>query len=284
MSAFSKFSAVTLVECPRDSWQGFARFVPTAEKVAYLRILIDTGFTHIDFGSFVSPKAVPQMRDTEEVWAAIREQAAGKYFIAIIANERGLDRALAVGGLPAVGYPFSISETFQRNNTGATIAESWRVLESLQRRASAAGMELNVYLSMAFGNPYGEPWSVALVADALARVRDLGVRIVMLSDTVGRAQPEQIREIFTAGKTRCPELSLGAHLHASPAKWRDNIAAALDAGCTRIDSALGGIGGCPFAQDELVGNVPTEGVRELLEMPTDDAALTEAQRLYRDYH
>ena len=284
MSASSKSSAVTLVECPRDSWQGFTRFIPTSEKVAYLRQLLAAGFTHFDFGSFVSPKVVPQMRDTEDVWQEIRPHAAGKYFIAIIANERGLDRALAAGGLPAVAYPFSISETFQRSNTGARIAESWSVLQTLQRRSSAAAIALDVHLSMGFGNPYGEPWSVALVTDALARIRDLGIRVVMLADTVGCAQPAQIREVFVAGQTRAPELSLGAHFHATPATWRANIEAALEAGGTRIDSALGGIGGCPFAQDELVGNVPTEGVRGLLGLPTDGAVLAAAQRLYRDYH
>ncbi len=275
MSASSKSNAVTLVECPRDSWQGLTRFIPTGEKVAYLRQLVEAGFTPIDFGSFVSLKAVPQMKDTEEVWAGIRD-TAGK-FIAIIANERGLERALTAD-VPAVAYPFSISETFQQNNAGATIAESWSVLQTLQRRSSAARIELDVHLSMGFGNPYNEPWSVALVADAVSRIRELGVQSVMLADTIGCATPAQIGEVFAA----CP--GTGAHFHASPAKWRANVEAALAAGCARVDSALGGIGGCPFAQDELVGNVPTEGVRELLGMPTDKTVLAEAHRLYRDYH
>jgi len=252
-----------LVECPRDAFQGLPQFIPTQEKIAYLKALIDAGFTHIDFGSFVSPKAVPQMRDTEEVFTAVRDNGKGIYYIAIAANERGLDRALAVGGVPAVGYPFSISETFQRNNTGKSIAESWPVLGTLQRRATAAEVELSVYLSMGFGNPYGEVWSVALVTETLERFRDMGIRIVMLADTTGCATHTQIRETFATCRERCPELSLGAHFHASPSKWRANAEAALDAGCVRLDSALGGIGGCPFAQEELVGNIPTEGVLTL---------------------
>jgi hydroxymethylglutaryl-CoA lyase len=266
MSASSKSSAVTLVECPRDSWQGFTRFIPTDEKIAYLRRLLDAGFTHIDFGSFVSPKLVPQMKDSEQVFAGIRDLPG--HFIAIIANERGLDRALAAG-VTCVAYPLSISETFQKANTGKTIAESWPILKSI---ACSAG-ELDVHLSMGFGNPYGEPWTVALVTEAVARVRDLGVKNVMLADTVGRATPAQIREVFAA----CP--GTGAHLHASPTQWRANVEAALDAGCTRLDAALGGIGGCPFAQDELVGNVPTEGLREV-----DPALVAEAKRLYAEYH
>ncbi len=270
MSEFSR-SSVVLVECPRDSWQGFARFIPTEEKIAYLCHLIEAGFTHIDFGSFVSPKAVPQMKDTEEVWAGLRGRAG--HFIAIIANERGLDRALAVG-VKTVAYPLSLSETFQKSNTGKNIAESWAVVESLADRAG----ELDVHLSMGFGNPYGESWSVALVQEAVARLRDLGVNTILLADTVGCATPEQIREVFA----RCP--GTGAHFHASPTQWRANVEAALESGCTRIDSALGGIGGCPFAQNELVGNVPTEGVLELLHRPINAAVLAEAKRLYAEYH
>jgi hydroxymethylglutaryl-CoA lyase len=284
---------LTLVECPRDSWQGFSRQIPTEQKISYLKSLLDAGFTHIDFGSFVSPKAVPQMADTEEVWSAIRNYKTGVYWIAIIANERGLDRALQIGGIPAVGYPFSISDTFQKNNTGKTIAESWTLLETLQKRAAAAKLDLNVYLSMGFGNPYGEPWSVALVTETLARFREMGIRIVMLADTTGSATPPQIRECFTAARQKCPELQLGAHLHASPTQWRANLEAALDSGCVRLDSALGGIGGCPFAQDKLVGNIPTEGVLSVLrergiEATVDEkklpAVLQMAQKLFSEYY
>ncbi len=288
--------SLTLVECPRDSWQGFSRQIPTAEKTSYLKSLLDAGFTHIDFGSFVSPKAVPQMADTEEVWSSIRNHPAsrdGIYWIAIIANERGLDRALQIGGIPAVGYPFSISETFQKNNTGKTIAESWTLLEMLHRRAADAKMDLNVYLSMGFGNPYGESWSVALVTETLALFRDLGIRIVMLADTTGSASSQQIREVFAAAREKCPELQLGAHLHASPTQWRANIEAALDSGCVRLDSAIGGIGGCPFAQDKLVGNIPTEGVLSVLrergiKTSVDEKKLPNilrmAQKISSEYH
>jgi hydroxymethylglutaryl-CoA lyase len=277
-------ASVVLVECPRDAFQGLPQFIPTQEKIAYLKTLIDAGFTHIDFGSFVSPKAVPQMRDTEEVFAAVRDHRKGIYFIAIVANERGLDRALQIDGVPAIGYPFSISESFQKNNTGKSVSESWPVLEALQRRAMAAGIELNVYLSMGFGNPYGEPWSVVLVTETLRRFRDTGIRIVMLADTTGCAQPAQIREIFAACRQVCPELSPGAHFHASPTKWRANAEAALDAGCARLDSALGGIGGCPFAQEELVGNLPTEGLLKLfrergIAVPVNEERVTDVLRM-----
>ena len=263
MLASSKFE---LVECPRDSWQGFQRFIPTEVKIAYLRQLVDAGFAHIDFGSFVSPKLVPQMKDTEQVFAGIRDLPG--HFIAIIANERGRDRALAAG-VTAVAYPLSVSETFQKANTGKMIADSWPVLQSIARRAP----ELDVHLSMGFGNPYGEPWSLSLVKDFVARLRDFGVKDILLADTVGHATPELIREVFAS----CP--GAGAHLHAAPAKWRANVDAALNAGCTRIDSALGGIGGCPFAQDALVGNIPTEGLRQV-----DPALIAQAKRLYEQYH
>jgi hydroxymethylglutaryl-CoA lyase len=255
-------SSVILVECPRDSWQGYRRFIPTDEKLRYLRRL--TGFRKVDFGSFVSPKAVPQMKDTEEVFAGIRDLPVE--WVAIIANERGLERALGCG-VTSVAYPMSLSETFQRNNTGQSIAESWPVLEAIAKRAP----KLDIHLSMGLGNPYGEPWSIALVKDAVARARELGE--VLIADTVGRATPTQIREVFAA----CP--GAGAHLHASPAQWRANVEAALEAGCRRIDSAIAGIGGCPFAQDELVGNIPTEGLREV-----DPALIAEAKRLFESYH
>jgi hydroxymethylglutaryl-CoA lyase len=259
----AKPNGITLVECPRDAFQGLREFIPTGEKIAYLNALIEAGFTHLDFGSFVSPGAVPQMRDTEEVFAALRQHRKSVHFIAIVANERGLDRAM-VAGVPAVGYPFSISERFQKNNTGRTIGESWAVLEALYSRAAEAGIEVNAYLSMGFGNPYGEPWSAGLVTGALQRVRDMGIRIAMLADTAGCAQPTQIGEVFATSRQLFPELQLGAHFHASPSKWRANAIAALDAGCVRLDSALAGIGGCPFAQEELVGNLPTEGLLALL--------------------
>ena len=299
-------SSVVLVECPRDAFQGLPHFIPTSAKIAYLKSLLDAGFTHIDFGSFVSPQAVPQMRDTEEVWSAIRDYRPGAYFIAIIANERGLDRAFATSDrsyrrqtvdIPsqhpvstlALGYPFSLSEKFQQSNTGRSIADSRSLLETLHRRATESGLDLNVYLSMGFGNPYNEPWSINLVTDTLAWLRDIGIRIIVLADTTGSADPTRIRETITAARAHCPGLDLGAHLHASPAKWRAHASAALDAGCTRLDSALGGIGGCPFAQEELVGNLPTEGLLDLfrergINFPIDPtklpALLEAAKRIY----
>jgi hydroxymethylglutaryl-CoA lyase len=260
-------SQITLVECPRDAFQGLPRIIPVERKVEHLQKIVAAGVAEIDFGSFVSPKAVPQMADTEDVLRAFRqaEPDAVCKLIAIIANERGLDRALEVGGVTAVGYPLSVSETFQRNNTRASITESWPVIEAIHDRAAAAHIETHVYLSMAFGNPYGDDWTPDLVAEFADRLADLGVTAILLADTVGRATPTIIRATVEAVRSRIGEFGLGAHLHAAPHRWRDNVTAAWDCGCTRIDTSLAGIGGCPFAQDDLVGNVPTEGVASLFD-------------------
>jgi len=285
---------VTLVDCPRDAFQGLPRFIPTERKIRHLLAVADAGIRAIDFGSFVSPTAVPQMADTAEVLrellsqcASVRPAAAnpdrGLQLIAIIANERGLDRAIEaeqaarsaatprghsaapeiISGIRmAVGYPLSISEQFQQNNTRRSIADSWPLIAALQQRAAQAGTELHVYLSMAFGNPYGQEWSAALVVDFAARLADLGVRTLLLADTVGRATADQVRQVFEAvrGRLAGSDARVGGHFHAVPATWRPILQAAHESGCTRFDAALGGFGGCPFAQNTLVGNVPTEGV------------------------
>jgi len=298
-------SAVSLVECPRDAFQGLPGFIPTEVKVRHLKNIITAGIGEIDFGSFVSPKAVPQMADTEDVLRRLCEEVAElPKLIAIIANERGLDRAIqardSIRGSPlagfAVGYPLSISETFQKNNTGKTIAESWPLVESLQRRSADAGIDLIVYLSMGFGNPYGEPWSPETVADFARRLADLGVRTISLADTVGRANADQVRETFAAVhsalSTQHSALTIGAHFHAAPHAWLDNVRAAFDAGCRRFDASLGGYGGCPFAQDELVGNIPMEhvvamfekmGVRMGVSRAALDPALASAREVFDRY-
>lgn len=248
--------ALHYVECPRDSWQGFSRLIPAGEKRAYLRALLTAGFRHLDLGSFVSPKAVPQMRDTEEMLARL-ERPEGADFLCIVANERGLERALQVASVSSVGYPLSVNDTFQRRNTGRGLADSWALVKRLKERAEAGGLRLVVYLSMGFGNPYGESWSPEDTAGAVSRLRALGIGDIALADTVGTATPERLREVLEA--VREPQ-TLGLHLHARLHRWQAQLELALTYGLSWFEGALGGIGGCPFAADELVGNLPSEQV------------------------
>jgi len=252
---------VTYVECPRDAWQGFARTIPTEEKAAFLRRLLDAGFDHLDLASFVSPKWVPQMADSEEVLRLL-PPPGGRDYLAIVANERGMERALAARNLTSVGYPFSISETFQQKNTRRSIADSWPLVEQMLERARSGGLELVVYVSMGFGNPYGDPWSAEAVVDFVGRLRALGVRRIAIADTYGVAGPERIYEVLAAVASAHGTADLGAHLHSrpDPGEVRAKVDAVLDAGVRWLEGALGGIGGCPFAGDELVGNLPTEVV------------------------
>lgn len=256
-------SHLTLVETPRDAFQGLPLFIPTTEKILYIRSLLSAGFRHLDFGSFVSPKAVPQMADSLQVWEAIRRPDA--YFIAIVANERGLDRAIEASGIAAVGFPFSLANAFQKNNTNRSIAETWPIVGRMVRRCRPSGIDLILYLSMAFGNPDGEPWSLQLLLAFIERLGDLGIQTVSLADTTGVADPKQVREVFEAASSRFKELEFGAHFHSRLDRWDENIRAAYAAGCRRFDSATAGLGGCPFAQDQLVGNIPTELLVEWLE-------------------
>lgn len=249
---------VELVECPRDSWQGIAGFIPTARKIAHLRALAAAGFRRIDFGSFVSPRAVPQMADTAAVWDALPRDA-GIDWIAIVANERGAEEAAALG-VPTVGFPLSVNETFQIRNTGKDFEATWPMVGRIAHRLETTNTRLIAYLSMAFGNPYGEPHEPARVVEFARRLHDLGIRTLSLADTVGAASPEAIRPVFTAVGAALPGATLGLHLHQSPTGWPAVVRAALECGCRRFDSALGGIGGCPFAADRLVGNLPTEGL------------------------
>jgi hydroxymethylglutaryl-CoA lyase len=251
--------AVKIIECPRDAWQGLKRQIPTLQKVEYLRRLVDAGFRHIDAVSFVSPKVVPQMADSE----AVLEQLGpldGLEIIAIVVNEKGAERAIATGGVSTLGYPCSISETFLRRNQNQSLAENAAVLERIKNRADEAGIGVVAYISMAFGNPYGDAWSEEKVAQAAGAIIGMGINSLSLADTIGAAEPDLIHRVLSAVLRDCKEIEVGVHLHSTPAGARVKVLAAYDAGCRRFDSAIGGLGGCPFAQDKLVGNVSTEEV------------------------
>ncbi|WP_038057770.1 hydroxymethylglutaryl-CoA lyase [Thermus amyloliquefaciens] len=254
---------IRYVECPRDAWQGFSRFIPTEEKVAFLEKLLEAGFRHLDLTSFVSPKWVPQMADAEAVLAAL-PPPEGRTYLAIVANERGLERALAAKNLTHVGYPFSLSETFQRKNTNRSLEDSWPLVGEMVR-ATEGRLGLVVYLSMAFGNPYGDPWSLEAVLEAMGRLRELGVREIALADTYGVAEAERIRQVLEGVVARFGPEGLGAHLHARPEGVLEKVEAVLASGVRWLEGALAGVGGCPFAGDELVGNLPTERVLPHLE-------------------
>ncbi|HGY09729.1 MAG TPA: hydroxymethylglutaryl-CoA lyase [Oceanithermus profundus] len=257
---------VVYVECPRDAWQGLAHVIPTAEKVTFLRELLKAGFDHLDLASFVSPKWVPQMADSEEVLKLL-PPPDGRDYLAIVANERGMERALAAVNLTSVGYPFSISETFQQKNTRRSVEDSWPLVERMLELARSGGLELVVYVSMGFGNPYGDPWSAEMVVDFVGRLRALGVRRIAVADTYGVADAERIHAVLAAVTAAHGAADLGAHLHSrrDPAEVRAKVDAVLDAGVRWLEGALAGVGGCPFAGDELVGNLPTEVVLPHLE-------------------
>ncbi len=255
--------AVKIIECPRDAWQGLKRQIPTLQKVEYLRRLVDAGFRHIDAVSFVSPKVVPQMADSE----AVLEQLGpleGVEIIGIVVNEKGAERAIATGAVSTLGYPCSISETFLRRNQNQSLAENAAILERIKDRADEAGIGVVAYISMAFGNPYGELWSEEKVAQAAQGITGTGVNSLSLADTIGAAEPDLIHRVLSAVLRDEREFEVGVHLHSTPAGARAKVLAAYDAGCRRFDSAMGGLGGCPFAQDKLVGNVPTEEVLRAL--------------------
>jgi hydroxymethylglutaryl-CoA lyase len=250
-------NAVTLIECPRDAWQGLSRQIPTELKTRYLRALIEAGFKHIDAVSFVSPKAVPQMADSEKVLEQI-DLPNDVEIIGIVVNEKGAERAIATQAVSTLGFPCSISETFLRKNQNQTPDECYKVLESIKRKTNDAGLNIVAYISMAFGNPYGDPWDKTQVRDALNKLIDVGIQSVSLADTVGMAGPDLIRGVFESATSEYPDRDLGVHLHSAPAEAESKVLAAYDAGCRRFDSAVSGLGGCPFAQDTLVGNIPTE--------------------------
>jgi len=256
--------SVKLIECPRDAWQGLPRQIPTERKVEYLRGLVAAGFRHIDAVSFVSPKAVPQMADSEEVLAQLGP-LNGVEIIGIVVNERGADRAIATRKVTTLGYPCSISETFLRRNQNQSLEENAVVLKRIKEMADEAGLEMVAYVSMAFGNPYGDAWTEKRVVEAAAMIRGLGIGAVSLADTVGAAEPELIQRVTAAVLRERPPGEVGIHMHSTRAGAAAKVLAAFDAGCRRFDSAIGGLGGCPFAQDDLVGNIPTEEVMRALE-------------------
>ena len=250
-----KEQPVKLIECPRDAWQGLPHFIPTERKVEYLRALIAAGFRHLDAVSFVSPKAIPQMADSETVLAELQPPHDVE-IIGIVVNEKGAERARATGAVTTLGYPFSISETFLRRNQNQSPNENRAILQTIAQ----SGLGLVVYISMAFGNPYGDAWSKERLLEAAADMNSLGVRELSLADTIGCATPELINEVVAAVREQQPAMEIGVHLHSTRTTAAEKVRAAYRAGCRRFDAALGGLGGCPFAQDELVGNLPTEEV------------------------
>src|ERR1700693_374801 len=255
--------AVKLIECPRDAWQGLKGQIPAELKTNYLQALISAGFKHIDAVSFVSPNAVPQMADSEEVLKEL-DPPDDVEIIGIVVNEKGVQRAIATEAVRTLGFPYSISPTFLENNQRQTLEDAIEELEKIEKKADEAGLETVVYISMAFGNPYGDPWSIDEVVEAVALLELQEIRMISLADTVGLASPEEIREVVSAVMAKYEYLEIGVHLHSRPDQAAAKIIAAYEAGCRRFDSAIGGLGGCPFAQDELVGNIPTETVIETL--------------------
>jgi hydroxymethylglutaryl-CoA lyase len=256
--------AIKLIECPRDAWQGLPRQIPTVLKVEYLRALIDSGFKHIDAVSFVSAKAVPQMADSEQVLAQL-EIPEEIEIIGIVVNEKGAERAIGTKRVTTLGYPCSISPTFLRRNQNQSPTENLDTLKKIEQLADAADVDLVVYISMAFGNPYDDPWSETELAEIVSEVDALGIQTISLADTVGMADANVIKRVVHAALKAQPDCEVGVHLHSTPADATGKILAAYDAGCRRFDSAIGGLGGCPFAQNALVGNISTESVIAALE-------------------
>lgn len=251
---------IKLIECPRDAMQGIHPFIPTTTKAAYLNVLLQAGFDTIDFGSFVSPKAIPQMRDTAEVLSLLELDDTATKLLAIVANRRGALAACEFEQIDYLGYPFSISETFQLRNTNATIAESVERVKQIQDLCVQHQKELVVYISMGFGNPYGDPWNVEIVMKWVNELARLDIRIFQLSDTIGVAAPASIRYLFSELIPAYDQIEFGAHFHTTPTTWQEKVEAAVETGCRRFDGAIRGFGGCPMAKDDLTGNMPMENL------------------------
>lgn len=249
-----------LIECPRDAMQGLPDFIPTASKIDYINLLLQVGFDTIDFGSFVSPKAVPQMRDTAEVLAGLQTGGSHSELLAIVANRRGAEEAAAHEAITYLGFPLSASETFQQRNTNKAIGQALDEVADMQRLCEQKGKTLVVYISMGFGNPYNDPWSPETVRGLAVELDRLGIRIISLADTVGLARPDDVFSLFSELIPAFPHIEFGAHLHARPDAYREKLDAAFSAGCRRFDGALKGFGGCPMAGDSLVGNMATENI------------------------
>lgn len=273
-----------IVECPRDAMQGIHHFIPTEDKIVYINQLLKVGFDVLDCGSFVSSKAIPQMRDTKEVLESLDKLSSPTKLLVIVANLRGAEEAVSFKQIDYLGFPFSISETFQLRNTNSNLNESFDRVKQIQELCTSSGKQLVVYLSMAFGNPYSDPWNVDLVLEWLDRIATLGISTFSLADTVGSADKELIKNVFLSVKKNANNLEVGAHLHSRYDEAKEKIQVLFDAGCERIDSAVGGYGGCPMAKDDLVGNIPSEvliGVMQELNMVQrfDLKAFEQAQKM-----
>ncbi|MBW2937594.1 hydroxymethylglutaryl-CoA lyase [Aureisphaera sp. CAU 1614] len=284
---------VKIIECPRDAMQGIKNWIPTEKKIQYIQSLLNCGFDTIDFGSFVSPKAIPQMQDTADVLRGLNLSNTQSKLLAIVANLRGAEAAVQFPEIQYLGYPFSISENFQMRNTHKTIDQSIEVLQDILELAEKNNKEVVTYLSMGFGNPYGDPWNVEIVGDWAEKLAGMGVKILSLSDTVGTSTPEVIDYLFSNLIPKYPEIEFGAHLHTTPTKWHEKVDAAFKAGCRRFDGAIQGFGGCPMAKDELTGNMPTEKllsyftvekVNSNLNPMAFESAYNEASKIFLNYH
>ena len=285
-------SQVKIIECPRDAMQGIKQFIPTSQKVQYIQSLLRVGFDTIDFGSFVSPKAIPQMVDSAEVLSQLDLSKTTSKLLAIIANTRGAQDASLYKKIDYLGYPFSISENFQMRNTHKTIAQSVETLSEILNIANKSNKEVVVYISMGFGNPYGDPWNVDIVGEWTEKLAKMGVKILSLSDTVGTSNPKSIDYLFSNLIPLYPNIEFGAHLHTTSSSWFEKIDAAYKAGCYRFDGAIQGFGGCPMAKDELTGNMPTEKLLSYftsnkansLNALSFESAYNEASKIFNHYH
>jgi hydroxymethylglutaryl-CoA lyase len=284
---------IKIIECPRDAMQGIKAFIPTEKKVAYIQSLLRVGFDTIDFGSFVSAKAIPQMQDTVEVLAQLDLSQTQSKLLGIIANTQGAENASVHKEIQYLGFPFSISENFQMRNTHKTIAESLVTLQEILNIADRTNKEVVTYISMGFGNPYGDPWNVEIVGEWTEKLSNMGVKILSLSDTVGSSTPEVISYLFSNLIPKYPNIEFGAHLHTTPDKWHEKIDAAYKAGCLRYDGAIQGFGGCPMAKDDLTGNMPTEKMLSYFTTQKEntntspmsfESAYNEASKIFNLYH
>ena len=284
---------VKIIECPRDAMQGVRDWIPTKEKAQFIQSLLDCGFDTIDFGSFVSPKAIPQMKDTSELLSLLDVSSTESQLLAIVANIRGAKDAVMYDQIDYLGYPFSISENFQMRNTHKTIAQSIETLKEILNLADSKNKKVVAYLSMGFGNPYGDPWNIDIVGEWTEKLSNMGVKILSLSDTVGSSTPEIITYLFSELITKYPSIEFGAHLHTTTTKWKEKVSAAYLAGCRRFDGAIQGFGGCPMAKDDLTGNMPTEKILSYFaaeKVNTNvnsisfENAYKEASKIFNKYH
>ena len=284
---------VKIIECPRDAMQGVRDWIPTKEKAQFIQSLLNCGFDTIDFGSFVSPKAIPQMKDTSELLSLLDLSSTESQLLAIVANIRGAKDAVMYDQIDYLGYPFSISENFQMRNTHKTIAQSIETLKEILNLADSKNKKVVAYLSMGFGNPYGDPWNIDIVGEWTEKLSNMGVKILSLSDTVGSSNPEIITYLFSELITKYPSIEFGAHLHTTTTKWKEKVSAAYLAGCRRFDGAIQGFGGCPMAKDDLTGNMPTEKILSYfaaekvntnINSVSFENAYNEASKIFNKYH